>query len=354
MLSRKQMFLVGTLSTIALAWIAKTAWIASLPYRSAKVAAKIKHYSESGEISEAVKLMVSSRSSLNLADEYSCKVKMVMDGWYEGPSREQVLGDAKSRGLPEDSLLTWKLEFALEEAFSAPFHGYFQDSKARLKRMTQEAEHRRPGDSLTLLAQATTHFQYREFAQCRKLVDPAFSRWPESFRFRLLKGRCLVAQGKHDSALLVFPNLEEVFQSESIQTTSYRPMRRTSLLEDWYRTALVGARGVEFRRFAWNVLGCHGKESGEWQRNARAACQIHARIHPADSASHCLKETLDGDDPDTIPELLKLFGAPPKCPEWVDPATSSSTKESMENLMQRRTDCLFGTGDSAVDSTCEQ
>ncbi|MBK9577245.1 MAG: hypothetical protein IPO40_09235 [Fibrobacteres bacterium] len=363
MLSRNRTFLVALLGLIALAWIAKLVWNATFPYRSARLAAKIKTLSDQGETTEAVDLLEKSLARLSLADEYSCKVRMILDGWFQGPSREQILSDAKSRGLPDDSLLTWRMEFALAEAFSAPFGGYFWTSNSNLKNLAQEALHQRPDDSLTSMILAMTHFQFREFSQCRKLVDPALSRWPESFRLRLLKGRCLVAQGKHDSALSTFPDPEKVFQESNVLTSSgYRArlVTRFDLMEDWYRAALVGAHGVSAQQFSWDVTACKTYGGRDWKSQARAACRIQKRLHPSDTATPCLEKSIDREDHVRMQELSKVFGGPPKCPEWANPTPARRSEEPLDTPMtnppttQEQTDCLFGTGDSTKDTKCPE
>lgn len=366
MLSRNRTFLVAVLGLIALAWIAKLVWNATFPYRSARLAAKIKSQADRGETYEAQELLEKSLSSLTLADEYSCKVRMVLNGWFQGPRPEQVLSDAKSQGLPDDSLLTWKMEFALDEAFSAPFGGYWT-SNSSLKNLAKEARHRRPDDSLTSMILAMTHFQFREFSQCRKLVDPAQSRWPESFRFRLLKGRCLVAQGKHDSALLVFPYPDSVHKLDVDGRTGWDdhpPLKRFRLLDDWYGAAMVGSHGVSARQFRWDVEACRNSYTSlSWSHHAFGACEIHKMLHPTDTAGKCLQFSVDLDDYedlDTIQKLSKIFGGPPKCPEWANPTPARRSEEPLDTPMtnphttQEQTDCLFGTGDSTKDTKCPE
>ncbi|QQS06259.1 MAG: hypothetical protein IPK50_05035 [Fibrobacterota bacterium] len=351
MSSRNRTFLVVALCLIALAWTAKLVWNLSFPYRSAKVAAKIKTLINQGATTEAVDLFEKSLSRLTVSDEFSCKAKLVLHGWYQGPSHEQLLSDAKSRGLPDDSLLTWRMGFALEEAFSAPFTGYSLESNARLKKLAQEAQYRRPEDPITSMIRALSHFQFREFSQCRKLVDPALSRWPESFLFRLLKGRCLVAQGKHDSALLVLPDLDSVLREEigsKPDFDEHSPQQRALLLKDWYGAAMVGAHGVSAKQFDWDAKDCHHSYGPKnWSFLASGACKIQRRLHPADTASQCLQEYVSREDFTKMQELSKVYGGFPKCPEWADPFTASPP-EPVD------TTCLFGTGDSTKDAKCPE
>lgn len=274
--------------------------------------------SDSGELVQAVELLEKTPSPLSLVDKYSCKVTMALDGWSEGPSREQILAEAQSRGLPEDSLLTWRLEFALQEAFEDPFFNNRHDSKVLLQRLAQEAERRRPDDSITTLVRAITHFQSREFPRCRKLVDTALLRWPHSFRFRLLAGRCLVAQGKYDSALIAF---EPLYQSWINRSFSFR--KRDALwrnLEDWYGAAKVGSHEVGARQFRWDVEDCgHSFQRPNWYSFAGSACRIQELVYSADSASHCQKEPLSLGDLGRGRAMVKTFGRRPKCPDWAKP-----------------------------------
>lgn len=259
---------------------------------------------------------------------------------------DQVIDEAQARGLALDSIRLWRAESALRDAFSHPFVRKGPGSADNLRALALEFARQAPEDSVVALLNGMASLQSRNWSECRRVLDPARRKWPESVRMRGMRGMCLFAQGMPDSALSEIPDFRKMSTESPWARGRHIWMTKTFL--DWTGAAEIASRGQGARQFRRNLRVCRMPVNGEWRRASDEYCQIQAWIQPGDTARLCQ----DAGDPEVLEFASpSMFGKRSEdvimCPEWamVRPGVSS---------VDKLTDCVFGGSDSGSTADCPQ
>lgn len=348
---RNVLLVIGLLALLVVS--AKIAWKASLPYRSARVSAKIRQAIAEDRPQEALKLLLAAKASLSEDDRYSCMVALSWESGYREPEEtgdpmgvDQAIDEAQAHGVSPDSVRSWKIEAALRDAFAHPFARKGEGGADKLLTLAYEIARQTPGDSSVALLKGMAGIQTRNWSDCRIALDPARRTFPHSVRLRGMRGMCLFAQGSYDSAVAEIPD----FRAMSTQDPWVRGRHiwMTKTFMEWSGAAAIASRGQGAREFQQNLGVCPVLPHADWKRASDGYCQIQALVQPGDTARLC-RDAGEWDPVESAPPGKSGRGGEDvrACPEWamVPPGSGS---------IGQLTDCVFGGSDTGKAADCPQ